>query len=86
MNKEFIVLDEFLARAPRALKPGGTIAILSFHSGEDNRVAKSFQEGFDNGIYSSFSAEPIRPTREEKFHNSRSKSAKLRIATKTSCL
>ncbi|HET6991076.1 MAG TPA: 16S rRNA (cytosine(1402)-N(4))-methyltransferase RsmH, partial [Bacteroidia bacterium] len=43
VNDEFGVLDKFLEKLPDALAPGGRVAILSFHSGEDRRVKKSFQ-------------------------------------------
>jgi len=40
VNDEFVVLETFLSSLPSCLKPGGRVAILSFHSGEDRRVKK----------------------------------------------
>lgn len=82
VNDEFGVLDKFLEKLPSALAPGGRAAILSFHSGEDRRVKKSFQRFFREGIYSEISPDPIRPSAEECFTNPRAKSAKLRWAVK----
>ncbi len=82
VNDEGGVLDQFLAHVPGALKPGGRVAILSFHSGEDRRVKKAFLEGFREGIYSGIAAKPERPSPEERRGNPRSSSAKLRWAEK----
>ncbi|MEO5642305.1 MAG: 16S rRNA (cytosine(1402)-N(4))-methyltransferase RsmH [Bacteroidia bacterium] len=82
VNDEFNVLDKFLEKLPDALAPGGRVAILSFHSGEDRRVKKSFQLLFREGIYSEITPDPIRPSAEECFTNPRAKSAKLRWAVK----
>ena len=79
VNNEFEVLDTFLEKLPAALKPGGKIAILTFHSGEDRRVKKSFQKFFREGIYSEVSPTPIRASVEECAANPRAKSAKLRV-------
>lgn len=83
VNKEFEVLDEFLEKLPDVLAPGGRVAILTFHSGEDRRVKKSFQSFFREGIYSEIAPEPIRPSSEECHANSRARSAKLRWAIKS---
>jgi 16S rRNA (cytosine1402-N4)-methyltransferase len=82
VNNEFGVLDKFLDKLPFALAEGGRVAILTFHSGEDRRVKKSFQSLVRLGIYSEAAAEPIRPTAEEIFSNPRARSAKLRWAIK----
>jgi len=80
VNDEFSALEQFLRNLPICLKPNGRAAILTFHSGEDNRVIKSFREGLEAGIYSDICREPIRPTPKECFDNPRSKSAILRWA------
>jgi 16S rRNA (cytosine1402-N4)-methyltransferase len=80
VNDEFGVLDRFLHDLPKLLNPGGRVAILSFHSGEDRRVKKSFQAFERAGVYSRVSPEFIRPSFEEQRANPRSKSAKLRWA------
>lgn len=82
VNNEFGVLDQFLFKLPETLAPGARVAILTFHSGEDRRVKKSFQYFFREGIYSEVASEPIRPSAEECFSNPRAKSAKLRWAIK----
>ncbi len=83
VNHEFAVLDQFLADLPGCMKPGGRIAIMSFHSGEDRRVKKAFQSGERNGTYASVAADLIRPTFEEQRANPRSSSTKLRWAIKS---
>lgn len=80
VNQELTVLESFLKDIPKYLKSGGRVAILTFHSGEDRRVKKSFLEGFRQGVYSAISEEPLRPSFEEQNRNPRSKSAKLRWA------
>ena len=80
VNNEFYVLEQFLKDIPEILKPGGRVAILSFHSGEDRRVKKSFQAFERAQVYAKVSTEFIRPSAEEQRSNSRSKSAKLRWA------
>lgn len=82
VNDEFGVLDKFLQKLPDALAPGGRVAILTFHSGEDRRVKKAFQLFFREGIFSSVAPDPIRPSAEEIFSNPRARSAKLRWAIK----
>ncbi len=83
VNNEFEVLYDFLEKLPEALAPGGRVAILSFHSGEDRLVKKSFQRFFREGIYSEIAPDSIRPSAEECNANSRAKSAKLRWAVKS---
>jgi 16S rRNA (cytosine1402-N4)-methyltransferase len=80
VNDEFSALDTFLRNLPTCLKPNGRVAILTFHSGEDRRVKKSFQSGLWNGIYSAIATEVVRATPEEQHSNPRSAPAKLRWA------
>jgi 16S rRNA (cytosine1402-N4)-methyltransferase len=80
VNDEFSALDTLLRQLPACLKPGGRVAILTFHSGEDRRVKKSFEAGLRNGIYADIAHEVIRPTPEERNQNPRSAPAKLRWA------
>jgi 16S rRNA (cytosine1402-N4)-methyltransferase len=82
VNSEFEVLYEFLEKLPASLAKGGRVAILSFHSGEDRLVKKSFQRFFREGIYQEIASDSIRPTLEECNANSRARSAKLRWAIK----
>lgn len=82
VNDEFSALDAFLRNLPHCLKPGGRVAILTFHSGEDRRVKKSFQAGHRSGVYSAIANEVIRPGFEEVRANPRASSAKLRWAAR----
>jgi 16S rRNA (cytosine1402-N4)-methyltransferase len=82
VNDEFSALEQFLRNLPFCLKPGGRVAVLTFHSGEDDRVVRSFEQGFETGIYSQWGREPIRATSQERYDNPRSKSALLRWAIK----
>jgi 16S rRNA (cytosine1402-N4)-methyltransferase len=82
VNDEFSALDMLLRYLPGCLNPGGRVAILSFHSGEDRRVKKSFEAGLRDGVYGDIAREVIRPTHEERHENPRSSPAKLRWAIK----
>ncbi|HTA94571.1 MAG TPA: 16S rRNA (cytosine(1402)-N(4))-methyltransferase RsmH, partial [Verrucomicrobiae bacterium] len=82
VNDEFSALDMLLRHLPMCLNPGGRVAILTFHSGEDRRVKKSFEAGLRDGIYADIAQEVIRPTPEERNSNPRSSPAKLRWARK----
>lgn len=80
VNSEFEVLESFLEKLPFVLKPGGRVAILTFHSGEDRLVKKSFKQLYREGIYREISTEVIRPSAEECNRNSRARSTKMRWA------
>jgi len=80
VNDEFSALDTFLRILPGCLNPGGRVAILTFHSGEDRRVKKSFEAGFRDGIFSDIAREVLRPSPAERNINPRSAPAKLRWA------
>lgn len=82
MNSEFEVLYAFLEKLPGVLKPGGRAAILTFHSGEDRLVKKSFKQLKKEGLYSEVAEDVIRPSAEECARNSRAKSTKMRWAVK----
>ena len=82
VNSEFEVLYEFLDKLPGVLKPGGRAAILTFHSGEDRIVKKSFKEMYRAGLYSQVAGDVIRPSAEECRMNSRAHSTKMRWAIK----
>ena len=85
VNDEFRVLDQFLTHLPDGLTPGGRVAILSFHSGEDRRVKKAFLAGHRDGVYARVAPDPIRASADERRANPRSSSAKLRWAVKAAC-
>ena len=80
VNEEFNALDAFLRHLPQSLRPGGRVAILTFHSGEDRRVKHAFKAGIEAGSYSEIAREVLRPSPEELRSNPRSASAKLRWA------
>lgn len=82
VNQEFEVLNEFVEKLPKILKPGGKVAILTFHSGEDRIVKKTFKEMKNSGVYEDVCRNVIRPTKEECHRNSRAKSTKMRWAIK----
>lgn len=80
VNDEFGALDALLRALPTVLRPGGRVAILTFHSGEDRRVKKAFQTGERDGVYAEVSADVIRASAAETRANPRASSAKLRWA------
>ncbi len=80
VNNEFEVLYNFLEKLPNVLAKGGRVAILTFHSGEDRLVKKSFKRLQREGIYSNVSNEVIRPSAEECSRNGRARSTKMRWA------
>ena len=82
VNSEFEVLEQFLEKLPDALASGGRVAILTFHSGEDRLVKKSFKRFYKEGVYSEIATDVIRPSAEECSRNSRARSTKMRWAIK----
>ena len=84
VNDEFSALDTFLRNLPQCLKPGGRAALLTFHSGEDRRVKKSFEANHASGLYADVAREVRRPTPAEQAANPRSSPAKLRWAVRAS--
>lgn len=82
VNNEYEVLYDFLEKLPEVLAPGARVAILSFHSGEDRLVKKSFKRLKREGIYSEVSTDIIRPSAKECNTNPRARSTKMRWAIK----
>jgi 16S rRNA (cytosine1402-N4)-methyltransferase len=82
VNRELPNLQRLLAIAPELLAPGGRIAVISFHSGEDRLVKAAFRDGHREGIYARISADPITAGDAEISANPRSRSAKLRWASR----
>lgn len=80
VNREFEVLEAWLRQLPSALRAGGRVAVLTFHSGEDRRVKHAFQEGLRAGLYAAVCDEVVRPSPAERRSNPRSAPAKLRWA------
>lgn len=82
VNSEFEVLEAFLEKLPDVLNSGARVAILTFHSGEDRLVKKSFKRLRKAGIYSEIAEDVIRPSAEECNRNSRARSTKMRWAVR----
>lgn len=82
VNNEFEVLHTFLEKLPTVLAKGGRVAILTFHSGEDRLVKKSFKAFYNEGIYQDIAREVIRPSAKECNINPRARSTKMRWAIK----
>ncbi len=82
VNGEFDALYEFLEKLPSVLAKDGRVAILTFHSGEDRLVKKSFKRFLQEGVYKEIAEEVIRPSVEECNMNSRARSTKMRWAIK----
>ena len=82
VNHEFEVLYEFMEKLPYALRPGGRVAILTFHSGEDKLVKRALKEGFRDGIYRAYSKDVVRPSAQECAQNARAHSTKMRWAVR----
>ncbi|MEX1116828.1 MAG: 16S rRNA (cytosine(1402)-N(4))-methyltransferase RsmH [Akkermansiaceae bacterium] len=80
VNEEFTALDTLLRVLPQCLSPGGRVAIITFHSGEDRRVKKAFQSAHSEGLYQEIARRVIRATPGERHNNPRSTAAKLRWA------
>lgn len=80
VNGEMSALDSFLRVLPACLNPGGRVAILTFHSGEDRRVKAAFKQGREQGIYSAIAEDVMRPSADEVRSNPRAGPAKLRWA------
>lgn len=80
VNDELNALYNFLEKLPDILSPGGRVAILTFHSGEDRLVKQAFKSYRREGIFSDIARDVMRPSVEECIRNPRSKSTKLRWA------
>lgn len=80
VNREIGNLQRLLAVAPDLLKPGGRVAIISFHSGEDRLVKRAFRDGERAGMYVEVTPEPVIASEAEIRENPRARSAKLRWA------
>ena len=76
------MLEAFLEALPDALADGGRVAILTFHSGEDRLVKKTFNRLHKAGVFSEVSKDVIRPSAEECAQNGRARSTKMRWAIK----
>lgn len=82
VNDELKNLEKVLPQALDVLKPGGKIAIISFHSLEDRIVKSFFREKEKENLLKILTKKPVIPQKEEVKINPRSRSAKLRVAQK----
>ncbi|MHC5082593.1 MAG: 16S rRNA (cytosine(1402)-N(4))-methyltransferase RsmH [Planctomycetota bacterium] len=80
VNREMDCLETLLSVGPDILKPGGIIAMISFHSLEDGRVKRNFRQNKADGVYEVLTKKPLVASQDEIQRNPRSRSAKLRIA------
>jgi len=80
VNRELDDLQALLEAAPRILKPGGRVVVISFHSLEDRIVKDAFREGSKEGYFSVLTKKPVTATELESDRNPRARSAKLRAA------
>lgn len=85
VNKELDSLQTMLENFPQHLKEGGRIAVISFHSLEDRLVKERFRELSRLGEVEINTKKPLRPGEDEVRMNSRSRSARLRVAERISC-
>jgi 16S rRNA (cytosine1402-N4)-methyltransferase len=77
VNEELSSLEMALAKFPNLLKPGGRLAIISFHSLEDRLVKHAFRSDPRLNI---LTKKPVIASAQEEAENPRSRSAKLRVA------
>ncbi len=80
VNHELQDLRALLDAAPRVLRPGGRLVVISFHSLEDRIVKDAIRDGVKAGFYRSLTKKPVTATEKEIANNPRSRSAKLRAA------
>jgi len=81
VNRELDDLRALLEAAPRILKPGGRMVVISFHSLEDRIVKDAFRgDGKKDTYFRVLTKKPVTASIEESDHNPRARSAKLRAA------
>jgi 16S rRNA (cytosine1402-N4)-methyltransferase len=81
VNRELDDLKALLEAAPRILKPGGRVVVISFHSLEDRIVKDAFREGaMKDMYYRILTKKPVTASEEEQDRNPRARSAKMRAA------
>jgi 16S rRNA (cytosine1402-N4)-methyltransferase len=78
VNQELEDLGVLLEAAPRALRPGGRLVVISFHSLEDRMVKDAMRDGAQHGIYRLLTKKPVVASEVERRQNPRARSAKLR--------
>jgi 16S rRNA (cytosine1402-N4)-methyltransferase len=84
VNQELANLEQFLAKVLKIMSQEGRVAVISFHSLEDRLVKQAFAAWQREGWATVLTRKVVRPTEREICSNPRSRSAKLRVAEKTS--
>ena len=79
VNGEIEALEDFLEQAPSYLKPGGRLAVISFHSLEDRAVKVAFRQAAQEGTVRLLTKKPVTPGADECAGNPRARSAKMRV-------
>lgn len=82
VNDELGEIRTLLESAPSLLKPGGRLVMISFHSLEDRLVKDALRDGARQKIYEVLTKKPVVAGEQEAMRNPRSRSAKLRAATR----
>jgi 16S rRNA (cytosine1402-N4)-methyltransferase len=83
VNRELDDLKALVEAAPRILKPGGRVVVISFHSLEDRIVKDAFkEEGISDKHFRVLTRKPVTASEQESARNPRARSAKLRAAEK----
>ena len=80
VNHELEDLTALLEAAPKIVKPGGRVVVISFHSLEDRIVKDAFRDGAKRGEFEVLTKKPVTASQDEMDRNPRSRSAKLRAA------
>ena len=83
VNDELGEIQSLLKSAESLMKPGGRVALISFHSLEDRLVKDAFNEAKKSGSFEILTKKPIVAKEQESLRNPRSRSAKMRVAEKT---
>jgi 16S rRNA (cytosine1402-N4)-methyltransferase len=83
VNNELGEIESLLQSAPRLLRAGGRVALISFHSLEDRLVKDSLRELAQRGVYNLLTRKPVTASEDEEQRNPRARSAKLRAAERT---
>ena len=83
VNAELSEIQALLQAAPKLLKPGGRLVVISFHSLEDRLAKDALREGAKQGVFEVLTRKPVTATAEETDRNPRARSAKLRAAERT---
>ena len=84
VNRELEELQQFLDRAPATLSPEGRLLVLSYHSLEDRLVKQAFRRMAQEGVLNILTKKVVQPQEQETRANPRARSAKLRVAERTS--